>query len=125
MSLALGHFAIGAAGATVLLALLPIRVPFEHTLTLLGGVWALIPDIYQLAPTYTGWMRAIHDGLVANVFWFHRTLDVIDPSDSNTGVFLAVLLWLSVTLTVEIVDAATNVLKKRQAKRDELDHLND
>jgi hypothetical protein len=46
MSQALGHFAIGATGMTVLIALIPIRVPFKQTLILLGAAWALAPDIY-------------------------------------------------------------------------------
>lgn len=125
MSLALGHFAVGAAGTTVLLALLPIRVPFERTLVLLGGVWAMVPDIYKLAPTYTEWILVIHDGVAGNFFWFHRILDVIDPSDLNTGVALAVLLWLTATTSLEIISTVRKVREKRRAERNELGQFND
>lgn len=103
MSLALGHFAIGAIGMTLLSALAPFRVRFKQTLVLLGGIWALLPDIYQLAPTYTEWMQVIHDSAAGNFFWFHRTLDVLDPTDSYLITALAVGVWIGVTTTVETI----------------------
>lgn len=101
MSQALGHFAVGAAGMTILIALVPLRVPFRQTVVLLGGGWAMAPDIYKLAPTYTGWMEAIHDSTAGNVFWFHRLLDGLDPTDSYLVTAVLVGMWIGVTVAVE------------------------
>lgn len=113
MSQALAHFALGAAGTTVVVSLLQGPLPFKRTLVLLGGVWAMVPDIYWIAPTYTEPIRAIHDTALANLFWFHRTFDVLDPHDTNIGAALAVGLWISLTITVEVVGTLRKLWMER------------
>ena len=117
MSQALGHFAIGAMGMTLLLAFAPVRVRFKQTLILLGGVWALLPDIYQLAPTYTKWMEVIHDSTAGNIFWFHRMFDLLDSTDSYLVAALAVGVWIGVTLIVETISVLRAVFTNRRAER--------
>lgn len=117
MSLALGHFAIGATGMTLLLAFLPVRVPFKRTFVLFGGIWALLPDIYKLELAYTGWMRTVHDSAAGNLFWFHRTLDVVDPFDSYLVAAFAVGLWVVTTAVVELTSALWSIFMDRRAER--------
>ena len=117
MSRALAHFAIGAMGMTLLLALVPVRVWFKQTLILLGGIWALLPDIYQLAPTYTEWMEVIHDSAAGNLFWFHRMLDLLDPTDSYLVAALAIGVWIAVTIIVETTIILRTIFTTRCAKR--------
>ncbi len=103
MSQALTHFAIGATGMTVLVALFPGRVRVSRTLILLGGVFALVPDAYKIAPTYVGWIKVIHNSALGNLFWFHRLADVLDPTDSYLITVITVGLWIGVTVTVELM----------------------
>ena len=117
MSQALTHFAIGAAGTTLVLSLLRGPVPFNRTLVLLGGMWGMVPDVYWIAPNYAGSIKAIHDTAFVNLFWFHRTLDIVDPSDTNIGAALAVLLWISLTVTVEVVGALRELWWERRTHR--------
>ena len=57
----------------------------QATLILLGGVWAMVPDVYWITSGYTEPIQAIHDTALANLFWFHRTLDVLDLRDTSIG----------------------------------------
>ena len=105
MSQALTHFAIGAAGTKTVFSLLRRHVPFDRTLVLLGGVWAMVPDVYRVVPNYAEPIKEMHSTTFMNLFWFHRRLDVADPSDSNIAAALAVLLWISLTVTIEVAGA--------------------
>ncbi|MFC7020242.1 MULTISPECIES: hypothetical protein [Haloarcula] len=104
MTLAIGHFALGATLTTVLVVLLGARVPFPRTLVLLGGSMALLPDLQQLAPLAGPTLSAFHDSWVADLFWFHRTLDVLDPGDSALVAGTFVALFLVVTAVSEYRD---------------------
>lgn len=75
----------------------------QATLILLGGVWAMVPDVYWITSGYTEPIQAIHDTALANLFWPHRILDVLDLRDTSIGATLAVGLWISFTITVEVV----------------------
>ena len=102
-SLSLAHFAIGATGPTVLVALLPGRIRISRTLVLFGGTWALVPDAYKLASSYVGWMVGFYDSPLGNLFWFHRLVDALDPTDSYLVPAVAVSMWIGVTITVELI----------------------
>lgn len=97
MSLAITHFAVGGTcTALVALYLLP-PTEYARTLVLLGGGWGMVPDIHWVAPLYAPELEALHGSVVTNLFWFHQTLDTIDPTGSYTvaalalGVFIAVV----------------------------------
>ncbi len=108
---------------TILLAPLPVRVRFKRTLILLGGIWALIPDIYKLAPIYelapaaAERMHAIHGSAIANLFWFHRTLDVHDPTDAYLVTVVAAGSWIGVTAIVEMTSILWARLQHRRTER--------
>lgn len=129
MSMAITHFAFGAAMTTVLVTLFfslgpsPLSalvgnsawdrlpaVPYPRTVVLFGGVWAMLPDAYRISPVGRSWLFDFHKGHWADLFWFHRTLDVLDPHDSELAAILAVLLLIGAT-------AATELWELRAAER--------
>ncbi|WP_082223254.1 hypothetical protein [Halosimplex carlsbadense] len=107
MSLAITHFAVGAACTAVVLMLVP-RVPFQRTLVVCGGIWAMLPDAWRFLPTSGArYAHEFHATPLANVFWFHNALDRADVGDSQaTGVAL-LAVFLLVTATVEYRDYRT------------------
>ncbi|RLM71379.1 hypothetical protein DVK05_01400 [Halorubrum sp. Atlit-8R] len=89
MSLAITHFAVGGiCTALVALYLLP-PTRYARTLVLLGGGWGMLPDVHWVAPVYAPELKALHSSVFTNIFWFHQTLDVVDPTDSYTAAALA------------------------------------
>lgn len=89
MSLAITHFAVGGiCTALIALYLLP-PTRYARTLVLLGGGWGMLPDVHWVAPFYAPELKALHSSVFTNVFWFHQTLDVVDPTDSYTVAALA------------------------------------
>ena len=124
MSQALTHFAIGATGMTILVALFPGRVRISRTLILLGGVFALVPDAYKIAPTYVGWLEVIHNSAIGNLFWLHRLADVLDPTDSYLVTAIAVSMWIGVTIAVELLRLLQATFLNRTAERSSCDQLN-
>lgn len=83
MSLGIGHFSLGAAGALLALGATGLhrKTSKEGGIAILSGLWALIPDIglvfSDVGPTD-------HTPL-ANLFWFHYTLDTNSASESIVG----------------------------------------
>ena len=95
MSLAITHFAVGAACTAVLLTLFVPRVPFQRTFVVAGGVWGMVPDAWRFLPSTAGtYAHEFHTLPLANVFWFHNALDRTDVGDSTLlgGVLVAGLL---------------------------------
>ena len=101
MSLALTHFAFGAAMATLLLLLLP-TVRYPRTVVLLGGAWAMLPDAHWVSPVARESLRRVHQtSPLTDVFWFHRTLDHLDPTDDPAVAAGFLALLVVVTLVAE------------------------
>ena len=108
MSMGVGHFAAGATGGIVLLALLG-RYPWttrNAALVAASGVWAMLPDAGVVVP---GLGPTDHTPLV-NVFWFHYTLDTHAVTDSPTGSAALVGLFL----VVSALTAAARALRLRR-----------
>jgi hypothetical protein len=85
MSGALAHFAFGVAMTTLLITILVPNIRYPRTFLLAGDGWAMLPDLHWVSPVYTQQLRAFHESsLWTDLFWLHRTLDRVDPSDSNT-----------------------------------------
>lgn len=100
MSTALAHFTFGATLTTLLVTyLIPCVRP--RPLILLGGVWATLPDVWRIMPLYRFEMRIFHASPWADVFWFHATLDRVDPMDSQRFAFAMLLIFLVVTVSAE------------------------
>lgn len=98
MSLALTHFAVGATlTALAALYLLP-ATQYARTLVLLGGIWGMLPDVHWVTPVYATELKALHSSVFMNIFWFHESLDVLDPTDSYTVAAAVVGVFVGVTL---------------------------
>lgn len=128
MALAIGHFALGAMVATVVVGVLAPRTRFKGTIVVASGFWGMIPDVYLASPNYLGWLEAVHDSSQANLFWFHRALDVADPADTAAFSARLVALWLGVTVLVEFGGFVVALLlnwtrsRNRDQGRDRTDH---
>jgi hypothetical protein len=112
MSMPIGHFAVGASITMVASQVLPWRLRLKmgvaHVfLFVLGGLWAMLPDIAQFTylmhrfndrcwvrislfqqtalPDLTGFINrvdAFHHSRWANICFFHQFMDIIDRNDS-------------------------------------------
>lgn len=87
MSMAIAHFAFGVTATTLLLLITGLhgRVERDGIVGILGGLWAMIPDVHQVLP----FGRWLHRSAFADLFWFHGLLDAFDETDS---VFVAAFL---------------------------------
>lgn len=111
MSLGIGHFAVGAAGALVLLMVTGLhrRTTQDGAIAILSGLWGMLPDIGLVIP-----VGGRTDGTpLANLFWFHYSLDTYSFTDSTTGsavlvgLLVVAVLWLVISEgDAERVDAA-------------------
>lgn len=115
MAYAIGHFAVGAMIATLVVGVLAPRSRFRMTIVIASGFWGMIPDAYLASPTYLGWLEAVHHSSQANLFWFHHALDVADPSDTTGFAARLVALWLVVTVVVELGGFVVAFLANRNA----------
>jgi hypothetical protein len=101
VSLALAHFAFGAAMTTLLLTLLP-TVGYPRTVVLAGGTWAMVPDAHWVSPVARETLRRFHQtSPLTDVFWCHRTLDRLDPTDDPVVAAGFLVLLVVVTLAAE------------------------
>lgn len=82
--LEIAHFSVGAGLTTLLITLGPGSVRNPRTTMVLGGLWAMLPDIHWVLPIFDALILTIHSSVVANIFWFHPALDALDPGDSMT-----------------------------------------
>lgn len=81
MSMAIGHFTFGVGATTGVLMITGLHKKIKNTepIRVSGGIWAILPDISKLI----SFLRVLHDSWLADIFWFHRLIDVrIDPPDS-------------------------------------------
>lgn len=83
MSMAIAHFALGATLTALLVTFVVPRTPYSRVIVVLGGVWAMVPDLHWVLPAYRAELRALSDSIVANVFWFHPLVDAYDAGDSK------------------------------------------
>ncbi len=135
MSMAIGHFAVGASCTMVMLHMLPLRTRLKMKIgrgfiVILGGLGAMLPDLKQFSnllhyfndnywmkinlPDLTVFidrMHAFHNSGWANICFFHRLMDVLDKHDSVlvSGVLvLAMVLIISVALMRETIERRTS-----------------
>lgn len=84
MSIAIGHFAFGAAMTTLLVTYLVPTDRYPRTIVLFGGGWAMIPDFHWISPIAAQRLRDLHQtSVLTDLFWLHRTWDRLDPTDSK------------------------------------------
>jgi hypothetical protein len=99
VSLGVTHFAVGATFTTLLVTLFVPNVAYPRVWTLLGGGWGMVPDIGKVYSHPA--VSAFHSSQWADVFWFHRTLDVADASDSALVGAVAIAVFIVATAVAE------------------------
>ena len=100
--MALAHFALGAALTTLLVTFLVPGVWYPRSVILAGGAWAMIPDLHWISPIATDRLREFHNAAVwTDLFWFHRSLDRADPTDSKATAALFLVLLFAATAIAE------------------------
>lgn len=97
----IAHFAFGAAMTSLVVTFLVPTVRYPRTLVAVGGGWAMLPDVHRIAPIGAARLRELHGSVWADACWFHRTLDQLDPSDSEEFAALLLGLFLVATLVGE------------------------
>ena len=129
MSMGIGHFAFGASGTLVMIQILPLRVRLririaQVFIVLVGGAWALFPDLSKHAQRlkfinvrywtrlglpnldrFINLLSAFHDSRWANISFLHRALDIVDDTDSiviSSALVVLMLFIVSMTLVREI-----------------------
>lgn len=102
MSMAIAHYAVGAGFTTMLLWALPYSFSYRRTIIVLGGIWALVPDLHWVLPVYAqAYQGTVHHSVLANVFWLHGVMDAIDPNNSRLIGLFSVLSLLLVTVVTD------------------------
>jgi hypothetical protein len=100
VSQAIGHFAIGVAGAFLLLIwnprLLRKYVNIKNDIFFIGlsGVWAMMPDIKLVFGEANS--QFLHS-TIGNIFWLHPVFDFIIDVDDTTkmsAIFICVAVVL-------------------------------
>lgn len=112
MSLAVTHFAFGAAMTTGLVWTVAPKYPHRMTAAVLGGLWALVPDLhYILPPGYTGAARSIKESVFGDLFWFHATMDgLVQGEGTREGAAIALGFLLVVVAVSEWLDHPVEVV---------------
>ena len=95
---------VGFAGivTVLLLGALGVRRLHRWVLTAGSGGWAVVPDLYHLAPSTRGWYKPLlHDSALADLFWLHRVIDRANPGDQVAYSLVGWAACLVVFLLVE------------------------
>lgn len=104
--MAIAHFAVGAGCTSLLLALLAPTAGYPRTVVALGGFWGLLPDVHWVVnPGARGLLHEVHSQFWMDVFWFHRTLDVLDSQNSRPMAGLAVIFFVAAVVAADYLAA--------------------
>lgn len=99
VSLAITHFAVGAALTTLAVGRVVPRTAYPRTLAVLGGLWAMLPDAEKFVDLPG--LAAFHGGPLANLCWFHGALDALDVADAPEAGAAALAALALTTLWAE------------------------
>jgi hypothetical protein len=128
VSLAITHFAVGAALTALVLTYLVPGARYPRVLSGVGGGWAMVPDVHWVSPVAAETLKGAHGSPLVNLFWFHQALDVADPTDSKAVAAVSLAGLLLVTALVErreyrtperVRTAAADVAATLTAERDD------
>lgn len=91
MSLLGVHAGFAALITTLALAFTSLPRRQRWAIIAMSAFWAIIPDAYHAIPGIESWYKpVVHDSIVADVFWFHRVIDQLNPGDQP--IFSVVML---------------------------------
>lgn len=117
MSQGITHFAVGATFTTLLVTFLIPNVRYPRTWVLVGGGWAMVPDAVKLY--HHPVLVEIHDSPWADVFWFHYTMDRLDPTDSVLFGAVTLGALIAVTAVAEYRDYRSISPVRQRVETDE------
>ncbi|NHN46530.1 hypothetical protein G9464_02820 [Halostella sp. JP-L12] len=75
MALAVTHFALGITLTLLLVHVVAPKTQYRMTLSVSGGLWALLPDLHYVVPGHWGLLWGLKHTVFGNLFWFHAALD--------------------------------------------------
>ena len=101
--MAIAHF---SAGVSCMAILLLVSGRYSHhnagLATFAGGFWNMVPDSHWVIPHegISEIVYAVHGSRWADLFFFHFTMDQLDPGDTNSAsaVYLAIMCVCLVAL---------------------------
>ncbi len=91
---------IGYSCVIVAMILFGVKTQYGFLSAFVGGVWALIPDVYWIdwfPVDYVPLMKQIHSLDWVNVFFLHRVLDLNYLDDTPTDVVIPILVAFLLT----------------------------
>lgn len=101
MSMAIAHFAIGALTTLLFTKAFASRFVTSPTMLIGGGIWGLVPDVHWVTPVGGELLYSFHHSILANLFFFHRVIDRLDPENSRPLAAFSLCLLLSVAVILE------------------------
>jgi hypothetical protein len=101
MSLAIAHFAVGGTLTTLVLLYVLPPTRYARSLVVVGGLWGMVPDVHWVSPVFVTELRVLHHSAFANVFWLHRTLDVVDTGESKLFAAVAVAGFVATSVLAD------------------------
>ncbi|WP_254768302.1 hypothetical protein [Salinilacihabitans rarus] len=113
------HFALGAALTTLVVAASRPETRYPRTIVAVGGGWAMVPDAYKVLPlplpVAEEHLAAFHASPLADVFWLHRTLDRLDPTNSGRVAAALLACFVAATLLSEWRSGRSGLASGREA----------
>lgn len=108
--MAIGHFAFGFTATVVVLVVFGLyrRIRRLGLVGVLGGLWAMVPDVGMLLPGNP----ALDHAPWVNVFWFHYFLDTNAVTDSLRGDVLFLALMTGTVFAIFVLDAVVWVRRR-------------
>lgn len=96
---ALVHFTVGLSAGLLVLSVVGWPPRRELLCIFASGMWALIPDFHwffrevTLMSQAAAW-QSMHRSVFADLFWFHRLLDSMEPGGQRIeiGIAFAILV---------------------------------
>lgn len=61
----------------------------------------MVPDLHWVSPVARAHLYTNHSSPLADLFWLHRTLDVLDPTDSQSVAAGMLALFIGATVLGE------------------------
>lgn len=107
MALIITHFALGAGVMVLISHVWFRRHPYRWTVVAASGVWALVPDFDPVTSAYGFGVPRFDSPILGDLFWFHRSLDMLNQGrGSRTVAALSLLFLCAAVVLSELLSAS-------------------
>jgi hypothetical protein len=92
---------IGFSAVLLILILVNKRSKYAFPSAFFCGIWAMIPDliwIKSIPENYNTIIKSLHYSLYANLFFFHRLIDLYNPDDIPDDAIIYILVGFILTI---------------------------